>query len=71
MVKKSAAIEFFGGPLQTAIALGVTGQAVAKWPDELSEHVAARVVVAALRTHTRGQVAKAFPDALEPTHAAG
>lgn len=68
MIQKQAAIEFFGGPLQTAIALGITGQAVDKWPAELGDAVSARIVLAALKTHTRGQVAKAFPNALEPTH---
>ncbi len=65
MITKADAVEFFGGPLQTAIALDITGQAVAKWPDTLSDAVSAKVVVAALRTHTRGRVARAFPGAID------
>lgn len=42
---KSKAIELLGGTIAAAAAeLGVTYQAIDKWPDDLSERVAQRVL---------------------------
>lgn|SRR5574337_84356 len=49
---KSRAIELFGGGI-TAIAdaIGVTYQAVDKWPDVLPARIADRVIAACVRAH--------------------
>lgn len=73
MIRKDAVLLFFGGEdagervatLRTAIALDCTSQAIAKWPEELSPGVSAKVIVAALRENSRGKVAAAFPGALD------
>ena len=49
---KRHAIELLGGSVTSAAAaVGVTYQAVDKWPDELPEPIADRVVAAIARKH--------------------
>ena len=50
-MRKSKAIKLLGGHAETAAAIGVTYQAVKKWPDVLSQRVADRVVAAIARKH--------------------
>jgi len=50
-MKKSEAIEILGGSIASAAkAIGVSYQAVAKWPDELSPRIVDRVIAAQVRT---------------------
>jgi len=54
-MEKSEAIDFFGGPEQTAIACGITGQAVRAWPDTLTKGLTRQVLGSAiLRDGIRG-----------------
>jgi hypothetical protein len=47
---KSQAIELLGGTLSTAaMAIGITPQAVADWPDELPKRIEDRVLAALYR----------------------
>jgi hypothetical protein len=49
---KSKAIELLGGsPAAAAAAVGVSYQAVDKWPEELPQRIADRVVAALARKH--------------------
>jgi len=49
---KSKAIELLGGTVATAAArIGVSYQAVDKWPDELPARIADRVLAALAREH--------------------
>lgn len=49
---KTKAIELLGGTVPSAAkALGVTYQAVNKWPDELPQRIADRVLGAYTRMH--------------------
>jgi hypothetical protein len=51
-MRKSEAIHLLGGTSQTAAdAIGVTRQAVEKWPDELPPRIEDRVVAAIARKH--------------------
>ena len=50
-MKKSEAIKILGGSTSAAAkAIGVSYQAVRKWPDDLSPRIADRVVAAVART---------------------
>lgn len=56
-VLKQTAIELLGGTISAAAAaVGVTHQAVAKWPEQLPPRIADRVLAAVARKH--------LPDAL-------
>lgn len=49
---KTKAIELLGGTVASAAkAIGVSYQAVDKWPDELPERIADRVLAAQARKH--------------------
>lgn len=49
---KSKAIELLGGTVTSAAeAIGITYQGVEKWPDELPDRIADRVVAAIARKH--------------------
>jgi len=49
-MQKAQAIELLGGSITAAAkAIGVTYQAVKKWPDELSDRIADRVYAASAR----------------------
>lgn len=49
-MKKSEAIERLGGSItSTAKAVGISYQAVKKWPDQLSQKIADRVIAAEVR----------------------
>lgn len=48
-MKKSAAIELFGGIRATAKAVDISWNAVNKWPAELSKAVTDRVIAALAR----------------------
>ena len=49
---KSKAIELLGGTITAAAdAIGITYQGVEKWPDELPDRIADRVVAAIARKH--------------------
>jgi hypothetical protein len=51
-VLKQKAIELLGGTVATAAKeIGVTHQAIAKWPDELPPRIADRVLAAVARKH--------------------
>lgn len=51
-MRKDKAIELLGGTIPAAAgAVGVTYQAVMKWPDELSGRIADRVIAAIARRH--------------------
>lgn len=50
-MNKKEAISHFGGVKQTAVALGVTRQAVERWPDELTQRIQDRIVGAMVRLH--------------------
>lgn len=36
-MKKADVVEFFGGPYATAKALGISGQAVSKWEEDVPQ----------------------------------
>jgi DNA-binding transcriptional regulator Cro len=48
-MKKSEAIDLFGGIVDAAVALGVSRQAIEKWPDPLPLRISDRVLGAAAR----------------------
>lgn len=48
---KTRALELLGGSREAARQIGVTYQAVEKWPDELPPRIADRVVAALARQH--------------------
>jgi len=49
-MKKSEAIKIFGRTQESmASSLGITKSAVSQWPEELPQHVADRVIGAAVR----------------------
>ncbi len=51
-MQKTKAIEMLGGTIAAAAeAIGVSYQAVDKWPDELPDRIADRVVAAVARKH--------------------
>ncbi len=51
-MKKTEAIEMLGGTKTAASqAIGVSYQAVNKWPDELTKKIQDRVVAAVVRLH--------------------
>lgn len=57
-MKKSDAIDQLGGSVQSAArAIGVTYQAVKKWPDVLSPRIEDRVVAALSRMNSDSQIA--------------
>ena len=48
---KTEAIELLGGSIPSAAAeIGISYQAVVKWPDELPKAIADRVIAACVRT---------------------
>ena len=51
VMKKQKAIELLGGPHGAAKAIGVTYQAVMKWPDELSTRISDRIWAAIAKKH--------------------
>ena len=54
---KSKALELLGGTARKAATqLGISPQAVSKWPDELSPRIADRVVAAVARKHLHPDV---------------
>lgn len=54
-MKKSEAIEILGGSVASAAkAIGVSYQAVAKWPDDLSPRIVDRVIAAQVRQRKCG-----------------
>lgn len=54
---KTKAIELLGGTTTTAAdAIGITYQAVDKWPDELPDRIADRVLAALARKHLPPQM---------------
>lgn len=51
-MRKSKAIELLGGSVTAAAdAIGITYQAVEKWPDDLPDRISDRVVAAIARKH--------------------
>lgn len=65
---KTKAIELLGGSIASAAeAIGVTYQAVDKWPDVLPQRIADRVIAAVARKHLPpsviGEEASAAPEA--------
>ena len=53
-MKKTEAIEMLGGTVTAAAkAIGVSYQAVNKWPDDLTQKIQDRVVAAVVRLHPR------------------
>lgn len=70
-MKKSKALEMFGGGVaDTATALGISYQAVSKWPDELPQRIADRVLGAYVRIHRPGQSADPAPTPPDAPHPA-
>ena len=51
LMNKAKAIELLGGTAEAARRLGVSYQAVNKWPDELPPRIADRIVAALAREH--------------------
>lgn len=71
---KTKAIELLGGTVAAAAqAIGVTYQAVDKWPDRLSKRVADRVLAAQARKHLPPELIgqEDAPAAPEATQAQG
>lgn len=67
---KAKAIELLGGTVTAAAeAIGVTYQAVEKWPDPLPDRIADRVVAAIARKHLPPHLL-GLPDATEARDAA-
>lgn len=51
-MRKDKAIELLGGTVSAAAqAIGISYQAVEKWPDELPDRISDRVVAAVARKH--------------------
>jgi hypothetical protein len=50
-VRKTRAFDLLGGPAATAAAIGISYQAVMKWPDELPARIADRVLAVLARKH--------------------
>lgn len=48
-MKKTDAIAFFGDERATSIAVGITIQAVNKWPDNLPRRIVDRIIAALIR----------------------
>ncbi|AEC22313.1 hypothetical protein PT7_P077 (plasmid) [Pusillimonas sp. T7-7] len=66
-MKKSEAINILGGNISAAAkAIGVSYQAVAKWPDPLSPRIVDRVIAAQARMM---RSSRRKPTLKEPTHA--
>lgn len=49
-IKKEIAIDMFGGVVKLARAIGVTPQAISRWPDEIDERLSDRVIAACVRS---------------------
>lgn len=72
MMTKTEAIERLGGTVSAAAkAIGITYQAVNKWPDLLSQRIADRVIAAEVRArrNVRGQPSRSRIAAEESEHA--
>lgn len=57
-MKKTHALALLGGPAAAADKLGISYQAVTKWPDVLPPRIADRVVAAVARQHMPRALAK-------------
>ncbi|PTT91077.1 hypothetical protein DBR42_04615 [Pelomonas sp. HMWF004] len=69
-MRKADAIEFLGGTVASAAsALGVTYQAVDKWPEELPDRIGDRVIAAWARRHVPQHLPAPLikADVIEPT----
>lgn len=65
-MRKSDAIELFGGVKQLAEALIISPQAVSQWPDELSARHTKQVLGEAVIRYGVRKTRKAFPDITIP-----
>ncbi len=65
-MKKSDAIELFGGVKQLAEALIISPQAVSQWPDDLGDRHANQVLGASIRIYGVRKTRKAFPNIALP-----
>jgi hypothetical protein len=50
-VRKTQALDLLGGPAGAATAIGISYQAVMKWPEELPPRIADRVLAVLARKH--------------------
>ena len=69
-MQKSKAIELLGGSIAAAAqAVGVSYQAVDKWPDELPDRIADRVLAVQARRHLPPELigADGAPSVADPT----
>lgn len=72
-MRKDKAIELLGGSVAAvAKAIGISYQAVEKWPDELPDRIADRVVAAVARRHLPPELigADGAPEVPAPTQQA-
>lgn len=63
-MKKTEAIAYFGDERAASIAIGISQQAVNKWPDKLPRRIVDRVIAALIR-QGRGTDAKRVAGALQ------
>lgn len=69
-MQKTHAIELLGGTVSAAAdAVGISYQAVSKWPDELPQRIEDRVLAALARRHLPPELIGAVP--AQPTEGAG
>lgn len=69
-MRKTKAIELLGGTVSAAAeAIGITYQAVEKWPDDLPDRIADRVVAAIARRHLPADVLGGEAPSSEPAEA--
>jgi len=67
-MKKSRAIDLLGGTVPlTAAAMGISYQAVDKWPDELPDRISDRVLGVYARLNIPAVAELAVAEATEPT----
>lgn len=67
---KAKAIELLGGTVSSAAAaIGISYQAVDKWPDHLPERIADRVLAVLARKHLPAKLIGGATDAKKHSHA--
>ncbi len=58
---KQSVFDYFGGSRNTAEALGVTTQAVYRWPEDLTALLERRVIAYLIKNTSLKETKKAFP----------
>lgn len=70
-MRKDKAIELLGGTASAAKEIGITYQAVDKWPDQLPARIADRVLAVLARKHVPAKVLRELESPAAPNVKAG